>query len=484
MATLKKGAQFDPKLRFELLEQLGEGSYGAVYKAHDNQTGDTVAVKVVPVEKELAELMNEIRILKKCNSPYVTRYYGSFLTPDEADIWIVMEFCVAGSIHDLMVSCQRSLSEGIIATVCASVLLGLEYLHARKNIHRDIKCGNILIGEGGRAKLADFGVSAQLNSTMSKKNTLIGTPFWMAPEVIREDEYNSKADIWSLGITAIEMAEGEPPYSHMHPMRAIFFIPNRDPPTLEGDPERWSPAFHSFLKLCLTKDVDARPSASDLLSHEFVVKQVEECRANNGKSSLLQELVEVSIKAISDFRERAAEQSRAKARVKNETVDAAGEVAEGDTMIMLSNDDNSGTMVNIGGQSGTMLHSGTMVQQGTMINTGTMVGPESGGTIVTKETAGVGAAESLYMRYMKAGAASKNVNGAERMKEGKVRNMRNNRDDQLFSSDEEDDESKMGVAYLQQCLRILERQYKMDQKELERAYIQRKNRLEKAILRQ
>eukprot|EP00501_MAST-03F_sp_TOSAG23-6_P001681 GSMAST32.ASY1.ANO1.1752.1 assembled CDS len=162
--------------------------------------------------------MNEIRILKKLRSPYVTRYYGSFLTEDESDIWIVMEFCIAGSIHDLMISCQRSLSEGIIAA------------------------------------LADFGVSAQLNSTMSKKNTLIGTPFWMAPEVIREDEYNSKADIWSLGITAIEMAEGEPPYSHMHPMRAIFFIPNRPPPKLKTE-ERWSPMFHDFVKLCLTKDV-------------------------------------------------------------------------------------------------------------------------------------------------------------------------------------------------------------------------------------
>ena len=171
-----------------------------------------------------------------------------------------MELCEGGSVSDLMTSCEATLEETTIQVVCAAVLLGLDYLHAQKHIHRDIKCGNVLLSAKGHVKLADFGVSATLSNTVSRRHTLIGTPFWMAPEVIKEDAYDYKADIWSLGITAIEMADGEPPYIHIHPMRAIFLIPQRPPPTVKK-PEMWSKTFLDFLSQCLKKDAKERSSA-------------------------------------------------------------------------------------------------------------------------------------------------------------------------------------------------------------------------------
>ena len=171
-----------------------------------------------------------------------------------------MELCEGGSVSDLMTSCEATLEETTIQVVCAAVLLGLDYLHSQKHIHRDIKCGNVLLSAKGHVKLADFGVSATLSNTVSRRHTLIGTPFWMAPEVIKEDAYDYKADIWSLGITAIEMADGEPPYIHIHPMRAIFLIPQRPPPTVKK-PENWTKPFLDFLSQCLKKDAKERSSA-------------------------------------------------------------------------------------------------------------------------------------------------------------------------------------------------------------------------------
>ena len=175
-----------------------------------------------------------------------------------------MELCEGGSVSDLMTSCEATLEETTIQVVCAAVLLGLDYLHAQKHIHRDIKCGNVLLSAKGHVKLADFGVSATLSNTVSRRHTLIGTPFWMAPEVIKEDAYDYKADIWSLGITAIEMADGEPPYIHIHPMRAIFLIPQRPPPTVKK-PENWTKSFLDFLSQCLKKDAKERSSAGEFV---------------------------------------------------------------------------------------------------------------------------------------------------------------------------------------------------------------------------
>ena len=188
-----------------------------------------------------------------------------------------MEFCGAGSVLDIMKlrghywnvpreenGGNKTLSETEIATVLSDTLKGLEYLHLRKKIHRDIKAGNILLNMEGHAKLADFGVAGQLTDTMAKRNTVIGTPFWMAPEVIQEIGYDCVADIWSLGITALEMAEGKAPYGEIHPMRAIFMIPSKPPPSF-SHPDKWSPAFIDFVSRCLVKQPDVRATASELV---------------------------------------------------------------------------------------------------------------------------------------------------------------------------------------------------------------------------
>lgn len=280
-------------------------SYGKVYKAVAKDTADVVALKVVSMEndeKDFYELTKEIKILEKCTSPFVVQYYGSFLY--DGQIWISMEYCAAGSISDLIELRRRCLGEREIAAVCANVTKGLAYLHANRSIHRDIKAGNILLASNGVAKLADFGVSAQLTNTINKRKTVIGTPFWMAPEVIQESQYDGKADIWSLGITAIEMAEGEPPLSQMHPMRAIFMIPNRPSPTLKA-PEHFSPLLNDFIATCLQKDPQLRPSAEELLRHPFIKREVDKIEQNGAESGLaiLQELVDQSLELVAEARE-------------------------------------------------------------------------------------------------------------------------------------------------------------------------------------
>eukprot|EP01113_Clastostelium_recurvatum_P010860 TRINITY_DN1545_c0_g1_i2.p1 TRINITY_DN1545_c0_g1~~TRINITY_DN1545_c0_g1_i2.p1 ORF type:complete len:359 (+),score=78.29 TRINITY_DN1545_c0_g1_i2:74-1150(+) len=257
----------DPEKEFQLLEKLGEGSYGSVWKAMHRSTSLIVAIKKVPIDNDLEDIMKEIDFMKSCRSPYVVRYHGSYFKDNE--LWIVMEFCGAGSVCDLMKITNKTLTEDQIAVIGRDVLNGLAYLHSLRKIHRDIKAGNILLNNKCESKLADFGVSGQLSDTMAKRQTVIGTPFWMAPEVIQEVGYDSKADIWSFGITCIEMAESKPPYSNIHPMRAIFMIPSRPPPKMT-DPDKWSKEFNDFVSKCLTKNPEARPTALELLQHPFI----------------------------------------------------------------------------------------------------------------------------------------------------------------------------------------------------------------------
>ncbi|VDN58601.1 unnamed protein product [Dracunculus medinensis] len=270
-----------PEEIFDVIGKLGEGSYGSVHKAIHKQTGHVLAVKKVPVDTDLQEIIKEISIMQQCDSDYVVKYYGSYFKNSE--LWIVMEYCGAGSVSDIMKIRRKTLSEGEIAVVIRDVLEGLRYLHDLKKIHRDIKAGNILLNTEGHAKLADFGVAGQLTDTMAKRNTVIGTPFWMAPEVIQEIGYDTKADIWSLGITAIEMAEGKPPYADIHPMRAIFMIPTKPPPSLKV-PSDWSDDFNDFVSQCLIKNPDDRKSAKELMEHPF--------NTNAASSSLLQRMIE------------------------------------------------------------------------------------------------------------------------------------------------------------------------------------------------
>uniref|UniRef100_A0A8C6TDQ9 non-specific serine/threonine protein kinase n=1 Tax=Neogobius melanostomus TaxID=47308 RepID=A0A8C6TDQ9_9GOBI len=256
------------------------GTYGQVYKGRHVKTGQLAAIKVMDVTgDEEEEIKAEINMLKKySHHRNIATYYGAFVKKNppgiDDQLWLVMEFCGAGSITDLIKNTKgNSLKEEWIAYVCREILRGLTHLHQHKVIHRDIKGQNVLLTENAEVKLVDFGVSAQLDRTVGRRNTFIGTPYWMAPEVIACDEnpdatYDFKSDLWSLGITAIEMAEGAPPLCDMHPMRALFLIPRNPAPRLKS--KKWSKKFQSFIDSCLMKSHSQRPSTEQLLKHPFI----------------------------------------------------------------------------------------------------------------------------------------------------------------------------------------------------------------------
>jgi len=265
----------NPMQKFLNLEKVGEGAAGEVFLATEvagpgKHPKRDVAIKIVEVTKENKQMLSvETGIMKTSTHRNIVAFYDCFLV-EQKKLWVIMEYCDGGSLTEVLDEFENvALTEEQIAYCCRETLQGLLYIHENNRIHRDIKSDNLLLTMAGGIKISDFGNAAQLEQKKSRRTTIVGTPYWMAPELIRGQEYTTKVDIWSLGIMLMEMAEGEPPYMEYPPLQALFFITTKGIPGLR-QPDLWSDNFINFLNSCLEIDVEKRPTSAQLLQHPFL----------------------------------------------------------------------------------------------------------------------------------------------------------------------------------------------------------------------
>ncbi|KAK6186065.1 hypothetical protein SNE40_008172 [Patella caerulea] len=321
----------DPLAIWTITGELGDGAFGKVYKAEHKETNLLAALKQVEIksEEDLEDFIVEINILAECKHRNVVGLHEAFYHNGTLSMFI--EFCEGGALDSIMVDLEKPLSEDQIRFVCHEMCEGLAYLHEKKVIHRDLKAGNVLLTIDGDVKLADFGVSAKNTKTHQRRDTFIGTPYWMAPEVIlcetlKDTPYDYKADIWSLGITLIEFAQMEPPNNDMHPMRVLIKIQKSEPPKLDA-PSRWSPMFSDFIAKCLVKDPEQRPSAKDLLEHGFIKdftnKKPLKDLINEAKAEVVEEVHDLSDdEDIQEIRRRLSDTDTDMDSISNYSVDS------------------------------------------------------------------------------------------------------------------------------------------------------------------
>jgi len=259
----------DPNEVYMNVKKIGEGAAGEVFSAVSRETKQKVAIKKMAVNDESLDLLvTEISIMKTSRHKNIVEYIDSYVIKNE--IWVVMEFMGNGCLTEILDQFEHvKMTEPQMAYCCRETLKALQYIHSLHRIHRDIKSDNILLSDEGEVKIADFGYAAQLTQKKKQRNTVVGTPYWMAPELIRGQDYGIKVDIWSLGIMMMEMAEGEPPYMEFPPLRALFLITTKGIPAFKKA-DKWSEEMKDFASLCLTKEPEERPDATELLQHQFL----------------------------------------------------------------------------------------------------------------------------------------------------------------------------------------------------------------------